>query len=64
MIQIAKFIMEESLLITVITSIQICMNAKVVGVKQCMVVVPVVRVATPIQLKVQKNYWKAHFLKL
>ena len=68
MIQIAKFIMEEKeegRPTMDITNIQICMNAIVVDVKQCiMVVLPVVHVATWIQLKVQKNYWKAHFLKL
>jgi hypothetical protein len=48
-----------------ITSIQIFMNAIVVDVKLCiMVAAVVVQAATLIQLKVQKNYWKAPSLKL
>ena len=50
MIQIAKFIMEEKeegRPTMAITNIQIYMNAIVVDVKQCiMVVIPVVHVAT------------------
>ena len=48
-----------------IISFHIDVNAIAVDVKQRIkIVMLVVQVATLIQLKVQKNYWKVHSLKL